>query len=195
MAKSTLTPSEKQIEKILTTDGRTKLFKEKLAKLGYIKKDTVETRKVIEKVGDFGMMSDGGNKKVARAVAKSKNEKELRQKLQKISTMSGGKYSEAQEDEVIDRAIDALNSNAKGMQLRPDANVLVQLRKFKDTNKDGKVRTDDMKDMKVKADDAIKVHDTLMKVRAPIRDKYLRLLQKDVKTFKKTFNAILKVAK
>lgn len=194
MAKSTLTPSEKQIEKILTTDGRTKLFKEKLAKLGYIKKDTIETRKVIEKVGDFGMMSDGGNKKVARAVAKSKNEKELRQKLQKISTMSGGKYSEAQEDEVIDRAIDALNSNAKGMQLRPDANVLVQLRKFKDTNKDGKVRTDDMKDMKVKADDAIKVHDTLMKVRAPIRDKYLRLLQKDVKTFKKTFNAILKVA-
>ena len=52
-----------------------------------------------------------------------------------------------------------------------------------------------MKDMKVKADDAIKVHDTLMKVRAPVRDKYLRLLQKDVKTFKKTFNAILKVAK
>ena len=195
MAKSTLTPSEKQIEKILTTDGRTKLFKEKLAKLGYIKKDTIETRKVIEKVGDFGMMSDGGNKKVARAVAKSKNEKELRQKLQKISTMSGGKYSEAQEDEVIDRAIDALNSNAKGMQLRPDANVLVQLRKFKDTKKDGKVRTDDMKDMKVKADDAIKVHDTLMKVRAPVRDKYLRLLQKDVKTFKKTFKAILKVAK
>tara|TARA_B100000085_G_scaffold192930_1_gene176822 strand:- start:568 stop:1146 length:579 start_codon:yes stop_codon:yes gene_type:complete len=186
--------SKAQVEKILTTDGRTKLFKEKLAKLGYIKKDTVETRKVLEKVGDFGMMSDGGNKKVARAVAKSKNEKELRQKLQKISTMSGGKYSEAQEDEVIDRAIDALNSNAKGMQLRPDANVLVQLRKFKDTKKDGKVRTDDMKDMKVKADDAIKVHDTLMKVRAPIRDKYLRLLQKDVKTFKKTFNAILKVA-
>ena len=87
--------SKKQVEKILTTDGRTKLFKEKLAKLGYIKKDTVETRKVLEKVGDFGMMSDGGNKKVARAVAKSKNEKELRQKLQKISTMSGGKYSEA----------------------------------------------------------------------------------------------------
>ena len=186
--------SKAQVEKILTTDGRTKLFKEKLAKLGYIKKTTVETRKVLEKVGDFGMMSDGGNKKVARAVAKSKNEKELRQKLQKISTMSGGKYSEAQEDEVIDRAIDALNSNAKGMQLRPDANVLVQLKKFKDTKKDGKVRTDDMKDMKVKADDAIKVHDTLMKVRAPIRDKYLRLLQKDVKTFKKTFNAILKVA-
>ena len=194
MAKSTLTPSEKQIEKILTTDGRTKLFKEKLAKLGYIKKDTVETRKVIEKVGDFGMMSDGGNKKVARAVAKSKSEKELRQKLAKISTMSGGKYSEAQEDEVIDRAIDALNSNAKGMQLRPDANVLVQLRKFKDTNKDGKVRTDDMKDMKVKADDAVKVHDTLMKVKTPIRYKSLQLLQKDKRSFDKAFKAILKVA-
>ena len=187
--------TEKAIEKILTTDGRTKLFKEKLRKLGYVKQDTIETRKVLEKVGDFGMMSDGGNKKVARAVAKSKNEKELRKKLEKISTMSGGKYSEAQEDEVIDRAIDALNSKARGTQLRPDANMLVQLRKFKDTNKDGKVRTDDMKDMKVKADDAVKVHDTLMKVRAPVRDKYLRLLQKDVKTFKKTFNAILKVAK
>ena len=187
--------TEKAIEKILTTDGRTKLFKEKLRKLGYVKQDTIETRKVLEKVGDFGMMSDGGNKKVARAVAKSKNEKELRKKLEKISTMSGGKYSEAQEDEVIDRAIDALNSKARGTQLRPDANMLVQLRKFKDTNKDGKVRTDDMKDMKVKADDAIKVHDTLMKVRAPVRDKYLRLLQKDVKTFKKTYNAILKVAK
>ena len=185
----------KEVQKILTTDGRTKLFKEKLRKLGYVKQDTIETRKVLEKVGDFGMMSDGGNKKVARAVAKSKNEKELRKKLEKISTMSGGKYSEAQEDEVIDRAIDALNSKARGTQLRPDANMWVQLRKFKDTNKDGKVRTDDMKDMKVKADDAIKVHDTLMKVRAPVRDKYLRLLQKDVKTFKKTFNAILKVAK
>ena len=77
--------TEKAIEKILTTDGRTKLFKEKLRKLGYVKQDTIETRKVLEKVGDFGMMSDGGNKKVARAVAKSKNEKELRKKLEKIS--------------------------------------------------------------------------------------------------------------
>ena len=194
MAKSTLTPSEKQIEKILTTDGRTKLFKEKLAKLGYIKKDTVETRKVIEKVGDFGMMSDGGNKKVARAVAKSKSEKELRQKLEKISTMSGGKYSEAQEDEVIDRAIDAFNSKAQGMQLRPDANMLMQLRKFKDISKNGEVRTDDMKKTKVKHQDAVKVHDILMSVKAPIRDKYMRLLQKDSKSFKKTFNSILKIA-
>ena len=30
--------TEKAIEKILTTDGRTKLFKEKLRKLGYAKK-------------------------------------------------------------------------------------------------------------------------------------------------------------
>ena len=47
----------------------------------------------MEKTADFAMMSDGGNKKVARAVAKSKSEKELRQKLEKISTMAGGKYS------------------------------------------------------------------------------------------------------
>ena len=110
--------------------------------------------------------------------------------------MAGGKYSEAQEDEVYQRALDAMDSKAKGVQNRPDANMMMQLRKFKDyVKKDGEVRTDDMKKIKVKRDDAIKVHDTLMKVRAPVRDKYLRLLQKDVKTFKKTFNAILKVAK
>ena len=49
--------------------------------------------------------------------------------------------------------------------------------------------------IKVKNADAVKVHDTLMKVRAPIRTKYLQLLQKDKNTFSKTFNAILKVAK
>ena len=108
--------------------------------------------------------------------------------------MSGGKYSEAQEDEVIDRAIDAFNSKAQGMQLRPDANMLMQLRKFKDISKNGEVRTDDMKKTKVKHQDAVKVHDTLMAVRAPIRDKYMRLLQKDSKSFKKTFNQILKIA-
>ena len=148
----------------------------------------------MEKTADFAMMSDGGNKKVARAVAKSKSEKELRQKLEKISTMAGGKYSEAQEDEVIDRAIDAFNSKAQGMQLRPDANMLMQLRKFKDISKNGEVRTDDMKKTKVKHQDAVKVHDTLMSVKNPIRDKYMRLLQKDSKSFKKTFNSILKIA-
>ena len=183
----------KEIQKILTTDGRTKLFKEKLKKLGYVK-DAKEVSKVMEKTADFAMMSDGGNKKVARAVAKSKSEKELRQKLQKISTMSGGKYSEAQEDEVIDRAIDAFNSKAQGMQLRPDANMLMQLRKFADTKKDGDVRADDMKKIKVKAKDAIKVHDTLMKVKTTIRYKYLQLLQKDKRSFDKAFKAILKVA-
>ena len=80
------------------------------------------------------------------------------------------------------------------MQLRPDANMLMQLRKFKDISKNGEVRTDDMKKTKVKHQDAVKVHDTLMAVRAPIRDKYMRLLQKDSKSFKKTFNSILKIA-
>ena len=41
----------------------------------------------MEKVGDFGMMSDAGNKKIARAVSQSKNEKELRAKIEKISKM------------------------------------------------------------------------------------------------------------
>jgi len=182
----------KEIEKILTTDGRTKLFKEKLKKLGYVK-DAKQVAAVMEKTADFGMMSDGGNKKIARAVAKAKNEKDLLAKIEKISTMSGGKYSEAQEDEVIDRAIDAFNSKAQGMQLRPDANMLMQLRKFLDTKKNGEVRTDDMKKTKVKFKDAIKVHDILMAVKAPIRDKYSRLLQKDSKSFKKTFNALLKI--
>ena len=72
----------------------------------------------MEKTADFAMMSDGGNKKVARAVAKSKSEKELRQKLEKISTMAGGKYSEAQEDEVIDENIDAFNSKAPGNAIK-----------------------------------------------------------------------------
>lgn len=183
-----------EVQKILTTDGRTKLFKEKLKKLGYVK-DAKNVSKVMEKVkGDFAMMSDAGNKKIARAVAKSKSEKELRQKIDKISTMSGGKYSEAQEDEVIQRAIDAFNSKASGTQLRPDANMLMQLRKFKDTKKNGEVRADDMKSIKVKHQDAVKVHDVLMSVKAPIRDKYMRLLQKDSKSFKKTFNDILKIA-
>ena len=51
-----LTASE--VQKILTTDGRTKLFKEKLKKLGYVK-DAKNVSKVMEKVkGDFAMMSD-----------------------------------------------------------------------------------------------------------------------------------------
>jgi hypothetical protein len=150
--------------------------------------------KIMEKIADFGMMSDSGNKKIARAVAQSKNEKDLKQKLEKISTMAKGKYAEASEDEVYQRALDALESKAKGVQNRPDASMLIQLRKYKDVTKDGEVRTDDMKKIKVKRDDAVKVHDTLMSVRAPVRTKYLQLLQKDQNTFKKTFGAILKVA-
>ena len=182
-----------EVERILTTDGRTKVFKEKLKKLGYVKA-AKDANQIMEKIGDFGMMSDAGNKKIARAVSQAKNEKDLKAKLEKISTMAGGKYSEAQEDEVYQRALDAMQSKAKGVQNRPDANVLVQLRKFKDITKDGEVRTDDMKKVKVKRSDDVKVHDTLMKVKAPIRDKYLQLLQKDKNSFNKVFNAVLKIA-
>ena len=43
--------------------------------------------------------------------------------------------------------------------------MLMQLRKFKDITKDGEVRTDDMKKIKVKRADAVKVHDILMSIR------------------------------
>lgn len=184
---------EQTIEKVLTSDARTKAFRKKLLKLGYVKKSK-EVNAVMEKIADFSMMSDAGNKKIARAVSQAKNEKDLKARLMKISTMAKGKYSEAEEDEVYQRALDAFNSKAKGVQNRPDAAMLMQLRNFKDLTKDGEVRTDDMKKTKVKNKDARIVHDTLMKVKAPIRTKYLQLLQKDSNTFKKTFNAILKVA-
>ena len=187
--------SNAQIEKILTTDARRKSFKQKLLKLGYVKKKAGEVNKIMEKIADFGMMSDAGNKKVARAVAQAKDKNDLKKRLEKISTMAGGKYSEAQEDEVYQRALDAMDSKAKGVQNRPDANMLVQLRKFKDLSKDGEVRTDDMKKIKVKRDDAVKVHDALMSIRAPQRTKYLQLLQKDKTSFNKVFKAVLKVAK
>ena len=133
--------SNAQIEKILTTDARRKSFKKKLLKLGYVKKKAGEVNKIMEKIADFGMMSDAGNKKVARAVAQAKNEKDLKAKLDKISTMAKGKYAEAEEDEVYQRALDAMQSKAKGVQNRPDASMLIQLRKFKDITKDGEVRT------------------------------------------------------
>jgi len=186
--------TKETVEKLLTTDARFKVFKEKIKKLGYVKQTTAEVKQVMEKIADFGMMSDAGNKKVARAVAQSKNETDLKAKLDKISTMAKGKYAEAQEDEVLQRALDAMNSKAKGVQNRPDAAMLMQLRKFKDITKDGEVRTDDMKKISVKRDDAVKVHDALMSVRAPARTKYLQLLQKDKNSFNKTFKAILKVA-
>ena len=185
--------TEKFIEKILTSDARTKAFRKKLLKLGYVKK-AKEANQIMEVIADFGMMSDAGNKKIARAVSSAKNEKDLKAKIDKISTMAGGKYSEASEDEVYQRALDAMQSKAKGVQNRPDANILIQLRKFKDITKDGEVRTDDMKSSKVKRDDAVKVHDTLMQVRGPVRTKYLQLLQKNKQSFSKAFNAILKVA-
>ena len=186
--------TDKVIEKILTSDARTKAFRKKLLKLGYVKQ-AKDAAQIMEKIADFGMMSDTGNKKVARAVAQAKDKNDLKKRLEKISTMAGGKYSEAQEDEVYQRALDAMDSKAKGVQNRPDANMLVQLRKFKDLTKDGEVRTDDMKKIKVKRDDAVKVHDALMSIRAPQRTKYLQLLQKDKTSFNKVFKAVLKVAK
>jgi hypothetical protein len=175
-------------------DARYKTFKEKIKKLGYMKGEAKKVAQVMEKVADFGMMSDAGNQKVARAVAKAKNEKELKVLLNKISSMAGGKYKEAEEEDVIQRAVWALSSTAVGMQLRPDANMLTQLASIQDTGKDTEIRTDDMKKMKLKADDASKVYDILMKIKSTERSKYLRLLQKDIKSFKTTYNAILKVA-
>ena len=186
-------PTKAQIERILTSDARTKAFRQKLLKLGYVKKDAAKVNAVMEKIGDFGMMSDAGNKKIARAVASAKNEKDLKAKIDKISKMAGGKYGEASEDSVYQRALDAMQSKARGTQNRPDANIMVQLGKFKDYTKDGEVRTDDMKTQKIKRDDAVKVYDALMTLKGPVRAKYLQLLQKDKKSFDKAFKTILKV--
>ena len=175
-------------------DARFKSFKEKVKKLGYMKGEAKRVASVMEKVSDFGMMSDDGNKKVARAVSKAKSEKELRVMLDKISKMAGGKYSEASEDEVMQRALDAWNDKSSGSAAWADNNIFVQLKKFTDTKRDGDIQTKDNKKTKVKGKEAALVHDTLMKVKAPIRDKYIRLLAKDAKSFKKTYDAILKVA-
>lgn len=177
-------------------DARLKIFREKIKKLGYSKTAAKEINKIMEKIGDFGMMSDAGNKKIARAVQQSKNEKDLRAKLEKISTMAGGKYAEASEDEVMQNALNALEmKGASGTQSWADKNILVQLGNFRDLTKDGEVSTDDNKKSKVKADDAAKVYNTLMKVKPALRTKYIQLLQKDTKSFKKTFDTILRVSK
>ena len=173
-------------------DARYRVFKEKLKKLGYIKDQALKVRQMMEVVADFGMMSDAGNKKVARAVSQSKTEKDLRAKLDKISTMAGGKYSEASDDDIIDRALMAMSSKASGIQLRPDANMYMQLKGFEDLKKDAEIRTDDMKKTKIKWKEAVKVYHALDSLKPQERSKYVRLLQKDQRTFKKTFNFILK---
>jgi hypothetical protein len=185
----------KQIVKNDNLDARYKSFKERIKRLGYIKADAKKVNAVIEKVADFGMMSDAGNKKVARAVSQAKDEKDLRARLDKIASMKGGKYVEASEDEVIMRAVNALDYGAQGTQKHADANVLVQLAGIDDTGRDTDVRTDDMKKTKVKAKDASMVYHALMSIKAPLRSKYLNMMQKDSKGFSKAFNAILKVAK
>jgi hypothetical protein len=176
-------------------DARYRVFKEKLKKLGYIKDQANLVKQVMEVVADFGMMSDAGNKKVARAVSQSKTERDLRAKLDKISTMAGGKYSEASDEDVIDRAIMAMSSKASGIQLRPDANMFMQLKGFEDLKKDAEVRTDDMKKTKIKWKDAVMVYKALDGLKPQDKSKYVRLLQKDQRTFKKTFKQILDIIK
>ena len=78
MKKEKKTMTVQEVEKLMTTDARFKVFKEKLKKLGYVKKNMAEVRQIMEIISDFGMMSDAGNKKIARAVSQSKNEKDLR---------------------------------------------------------------------------------------------------------------------
>jgi len=173
-------------------DARYRVFKEKLKRLGYIKDQANLVKQVMEVTADFGMMSDAGNKKVARAVSQSKTEKDLRAKLEKISTMAKGKYAEAGDEDIIDRAIMALGSKATGIQLRPEANIMVQLAGFEDLKKDAEIRTDDMKKTKIKWKDAVLVHQALMGLKPQDRSKYTRPLQKDQRSFKKTFNFILK---
>ena len=70
-----------------------------------------------------------------------------------------------------------------------------KLASIEDTGKDTDVRTDDMNKTKVKASDASKVYQALMSIKPAVRSKYLNMMQKDSKGFKKAFNAILKVAK
>ena len=163
-------------DKNLGLDARYKSFKERIKKLGYIKDSAKKTAQVMEKVADFGMMSDAGNKKIARAVSAAKDEKDLRARLDKISKMAGGKYREADEDEVIMRAVNALDYGAQGTQKHADANVLVQLASIDDTGKDTDVRTDDMNKTKVKAGDASKVYKTLMRFSQHTQDNSLQLL-------------------
>ena len=184
-----------EVERILTTDGREpKYLKRNLRNL-VMSRQIKDANQIMEKIGDFGMMSDAGNKKIARAVSQAKNEKDLKVQIRENLYNGSNKYSEdLKKMKFTKEDPDAMQSKAKGVQNRPDANVLVQLRKFKDITKDGEVRTDDMKKVKVKRSDAVKVHDTLMKVKAPIRDKYLQLLQKDKNSFNKVFNAVLKIA-
>ena len=67
--------SNAQIEKILTTDARRKSFKQKLLKLG-MSKNRSKVNKIMEKMRLWHDVRCR-NKKVARAVAQTKNEKDL----------------------------------------------------------------------------------------------------------------------
>jgi hypothetical protein len=109
--------------------------------------------------------------------------------------MARGKYAEAGDDDIIDRALMAFSSKAVGIQLRPDANMFMQLKGFEDLKKDAEIRTDDMKKTKIKWEDAVMVYKALDGLKPQEKSKYVRLLQKDQRTFKKTFKYILDIIK
>ena len=60
------------MERILTADARVKAFRQKLLKLGYVKKETLKVKEIMEKISDFEMMSDAGNKKGCTCCSTSK---------------------------------------------------------------------------------------------------------------------------
>jgi hypothetical protein len=188
-------------EEFSKLDGRLKNFKEKLRRLGYLKnvqENIVITKQIMEAaLGDFGMASDAGNKKIARAVAQAKNPVDLKNSLSKISRMAGGKYAEAGDDDVIDTAMDAFKNkkNSKGgQQDQADRNIFNQIKKAADGTRPYTVTTDDLKKFQFKADDAKKVYSMLNKVKPQLRLTYIQLLQKDKRSFQNTVKKILAVA-
>lgn len=188
-------------EEFSKLDGRLRNFKEKLRRLGYMKnvqEEIVITKQVMEAaLGDFGMQSDAGNKKIARAVAQAKNPIDLKNRLEKIARMAGGKYAEAGDDDVIDTAVDAFKNkkNSKGgQQDQADRNIFNQIKKAADGNRPYTVTTDDLKKFQFKADDAKRVYSMLNKVKPQLRSTYIQLLQKDKRSFQNTVKKILSVA-
>ena len=189
-------------EEFSKLDGRLRNFKEKLRRLGYIKnvqENIVITKQIMEAaLGDFGMASNAGNKKIARAVAQAKNDRDLNMKLDKISKMAGGKYAEAGDDDVRQTAMDAFKSkkNSKGgQQDQADRNIFNQIKKAADGSKPYTVTTDDLKKFPFKANDAKIVYMMLNKIKPATRAQYLKLLQKDKRSFQQTISKILGVAK
>lgn len=83
-------------------DARTKTFKEKVKKLAYMKDSSIKTRKLM---GAYDMKTSEGNKKVAFAISKAKNEEDLLARLESISKMGEGQYAEAISRNVFEKAV------------------------------------------------------------------------------------------